>query len=54
MQISDSHIGFNKDANKDVAGTLKLALDKINAMPGTPDLLLHTGDITQSAKAARV
>jgi 3',5'-cyclic-AMP phosphodiesterase len=52
VQISDSHIGFNKAANQDVTGTLKLAIDKINAMPGTPDFLLHTGDITQSAKAA--
>ena len=31
VQISDSHIGFNKAANQDVTGTLKLALDKINA-----------------------
>ena len=55
VQISDSHIGFNKAANQDVAGTLKLAIDKINAKinaaPGSPDLLLHTGDITQSARA---
>jgi len=52
VQISDSHIGFNKAANQDVAGTLKLALDKINALPSAPDLLLHTGDITHGAKAA--
>ena len=52
VQISDSHIGFNKAANQDVAGTLKLAIEKINATPGTPDFLLHTGDITQSAKAS--
>jgi 3',5'-cyclic-AMP phosphodiesterase len=52
VQISDSHIGFNKAANQDVTGTLKLAIDKIDAMPGTPDFMLHTGDITQSAKAA--
>ena len=52
VQISDSHIGFNKAANQDVAGTLKLALDKINGLPGEPDLLLHTGDITHSSKAA--
>jgi len=50
VQISDSHIGFNKAANQDVTGTLKLALDKINALPAEPDLLLHTGDITQSSK----
>jgi len=52
VQISDSHIGFNKAANQDVTGTLKLALDKINRLPGTPDLLLHTGDITHSSKVA--
>ena len=52
VQISDSHIGFNKAANQDVTGTLKLALDKINGLPYTPDLLLHTGDITQNAKAS--
>ena len=50
VQISDSHIGFNKPANQDVTGTLKIALDKINASPVTPDLLLHTGDITHSSK----
>jgi hypothetical protein len=50
VQISDSHIGFNKPANQDVTGTLKLALDKINGLPSTPDLLLHTGDITHSSK----
>jgi Icc protein len=52
VQISDSHIGFNKAANQDVAGTLKLAIGKINGLSAPPDLLLHTGDITQSSKAA--
>src|SRR5512135_2515769 len=32
VQISDSHMGFNKPANTDVAGTLKAAIDKINAL----------------------
>jgi predicted phosphodiesterase len=50
VQISDSHIGFNKPANQDVTGTLKIALDKIDGLPVTPDLLLHTGDITHSSK----
>ena len=50
VQISDSHIGFNKAANQDVTGTLKLAIDKINRLPAAPDLMLHTGDITQSSK----
>jgi hypothetical protein len=52
VQISDSHIGFNKAANQDVTGTLQRALDKINAMPVQPDLLLHTGDITHGSKPA--
>ena len=51
VQISDSHIGFNKAANQDVTGTLKLAIDKINVLPVEPELLLHTGDITQSSKS---
>jgi 3',5'-cyclic AMP phosphodiesterase CpdA len=50
VQISDSHIGFNKAANQDVAGTLKIAIDKVNAIPGEIDLMLHTGDISQSSK----
>jgi hypothetical protein len=52
VQISDSHIGFNKAANQDVSGTLKLAIGKINDLSIKPDLLLHTGDVTQSSKAA--
>src|SRR6266513_3786283 len=50
LQISDSHIGFNKDANKDVTQTFKIALDRINAMPIPPSFLIHTGDITQLSK----
>ncbi len=46
VQISDSHMGFNKPANPDVVATLKAAVDKINALPDTPDFILHTGDIT--------
>jgi hypothetical protein len=46
VQISDSHIGFAKDPNKDVAATLQAAVDKINALAERPDLLIHTGDLT--------
>jgi 3',5'-cyclic-AMP phosphodiesterase len=49
-QISDSHMGFNKPANTDVVGTLKAAVDKINALPSAPEFLLHTGDITHLSK----
>jgi len=50
VQISDSHMGFNKPANPDVIGTLKAAIEKINALPVAPEFLLHTGDITHLAK----
>jgi Icc protein len=51
VQISDSHIGFpNKNANPDVAGTLKEAIAKIHALPSQPDLIIHTGDLTHSSK----
>ena len=45
VQISDSHIGFNKPANTDVVGTLQATINKINAMPSTPSFVLHTGDL---------
>jgi len=51
VQISDSHIGFNKPANPDVVGTLQTAISKINAMPVTPSFILHTGDISHLAQA---
>jgi len=54
VQVSDSHIGFNKGANPDVTGTLKKAIDKISMVPSgmkAPDFMIHTGDITQNSKA---
>jgi Icc protein len=50
VQISDSHMGFNKAANSDVAGTLKAAVDKINGLTTEPEFLLHTGDISHLSK----
>jgi len=50
VQISDSHIGFNKPANPDVVGTLQAAIDKINAMPSAPSFVLHTGDLSHLAQ----
>src|SRR3954470_10452200 len=51
-QISDSHIGFSKEVNKDVAATLQLAVDRINANNSRADLLIHTGDLTHLSKPA--
>jgi 3',5'-cyclic AMP phosphodiesterase CpdA len=50
IQISDSHMGFDKAANPDVVATLKAAIDRINAAPMQPEFLLHTGDITHLSK----
>ena len=50
VQISDSHIGFNKPANPDVVGTLQAAIAKINALPTPPAFVLHTGDLSQLSK----
>jgi 3',5'-cyclic-AMP phosphodiesterase len=51
VQISDSHVGFRREPNKDVVGTLKEAVARINALPQPPDFVLHTGDLTHLAKA---
>jgi 3',5'-cyclic AMP phosphodiesterase CpdA len=50
VQISDSHMGFNKPANPDVTGTFQTALDRIKALDMQPEFLLHTGDITHLSK----
>jgi 3',5'-cyclic AMP phosphodiesterase CpdA len=50
-QISDTHIGFSKDANKDVTATLRHAMAKLDAAKARPDFLIHTGDLAHTAKA---
>jgi len=52
VQISDSHIGFNKPANPNVNATLQAAIDKIGALEIQPAFLLHTGDLTHGANPA--
>ena len=52
VQISDTHIGFNKDANPDVNGTLTQTIDIVNGMAEQPALIIHTGDITHLSKPA--
>jgi hypothetical protein len=52
VQISDTHIGFNKEANPDVSGTLRQTIELVNAMPKQPALIIHTGDITHLSKPA--
>jgi len=50
VQISDSHMGFDKPANPDVAATLQAAVDKINALPLAPEFILHTGDVSHLSR----
>ncbi|MBS0396999.1 MAG: metallophosphoesterase, partial [Proteobacteria bacterium] len=52
VQLSDTHIGFGKEANPDVGATLRLAVERINALPVAPALVLHTGDITHLSRPA--
>ena len=52
VQISDSHIGFDKPANTDVTATLRAAIAKIKAEPEPPAFVLHTGDLTHLSKPA--
>jgi 3',5'-cyclic-AMP phosphodiesterase len=37
VQISDTHIGFNKDANKEVTATLQKAVQRINDLSPAPN-----------------
>ena len=53
VQISDSHIGFNKDANPDVVATLREAIARINGQSVPPAFVIHTGDITHLSKPAQ-
>jgi 3',5'-cyclic AMP phosphodiesterase CpdA len=50
LQISDSHIGFDKPANPHATDTLQEAINHIKAMPVKPAFMLHTGDITHLSK----
>ena len=52
VQISDTHIGFNKEANPDVNGTLGRTIELVNGLPHQPALIIHTGDITHLSKPA--
>src|SRR5471030_207133 len=52
LQISDSHMGFDKPANPNAKGTLEEAIGRIKALPAKPSFMIHTGDITHLSKVA--
>ena len=50
VQISDTHVGFHKDANPDVVGSFRRAIGEINALPQAPAFVVHTGDVSHLSK----
>jgi hypothetical protein len=52
LQISDSHVGFDKAANPNAKGTLEEAIARVDALPAKPAFMIHTGDITHLSKPA--
>ena len=50
LQISDSHVGFDKPANPDARATLREAIERIKALPSKPAFMIHTGDISHLSK----
>ena len=50
VQLSDSHIGFNKPPNADARATFREAIAKVNALPNRPDFVIHTGDVSQLSR----
>jgi 3',5'-cyclic AMP phosphodiesterase CpdA len=50
LQISDSHVGFDKPANPNALATLQEAIDKVGTLPQRPSFMIHTGDITHLSK----
>jgi 3',5'-cyclic AMP phosphodiesterase CpdA len=50
LQISDSHMGFDKPANPNTKGTLEEAIERIKVIPTKPAFMIHTGDITHLSK----
>jgi 3',5'-cyclic-AMP phosphodiesterase len=53
VQISDSHLGFDKPANPNTTATLQQALSEVEALQGKPAFMIHTGDISHLSKPAQ-
>ena len=52
LQISDSHVGFDKPANPNAKGTLEEAIGRVKALPSKPAFMIHTGDISHLSKVS--
>jgi 3',5'-cyclic AMP phosphodiesterase CpdA len=52
LQVSDSHIGFDKPANPNARGTFVETIARVKALAQKPDFILHTGDISHLSRDA--
>src|SRR5438045_6295559 len=50
VQLSDSHIGFNKPPNAAARATFREAIAKVKALSQQPDFIIHTGDVSQLSR----
>jgi predicted phosphodiesterase len=53
VQLSDSHWGYEGDANPDAHGTLPKAIAAVNALAEAPDFVVFTGDLTHTTDDPR-
>jgi len=50
IQISDSHIGFNKPPNPDATATFRTLLDRASTLTPRPAFIIHTGDVSHLSR----
>lgn len=48
VHLTDSHLGYRGDANRQVSQSLRLALEAISGLTPLPDFILMTGDLTEA------
>jgi 3',5'-cyclic AMP phosphodiesterase CpdA len=52
VQLSDTHWGYQGPVNPDATGTLRKAVDAVNALATPPDFVVFTGDLTHTTDDA--
>src|SRR5512133_4072402 len=50
VQLSDTHVGFSGPPNPTGTRAFERAVEIINRLPQTPDLILFTGDLTHDVE----
>jgi 3',5'-cyclic AMP phosphodiesterase CpdA len=49
-QISDTHMGFAGEANRNAPATLRASIETLNGLEPRPAFVLHTGDLSHGQK----